>query len=149
MDKSFFDYAIPSATLILGYLIGWLRHKWIAEEARRAEIERFRRPIYQELYTLLCALEKCQYQYFNLGPAIARFEEWINSKATHLAPQAHDVLSEVRSAGRELYVVSQQNDADRSFKVNKDFNEILYKAKMFFIENEAIRWLLEDRDNRK
>ena len=149
MDKNFFDYAIPTATMIFGYLVGWLRYKWVAEEARRAEIEKHRRPIYAESFKILCALEGSQYQPDKLAQAIANLQDWIITEATSMSPQGNNALGRVVHSARELWAVTQNNDANMSLKVNKDFNEILHKAKTFFIENEKIRWLPEDREKKK
>ena len=149
MDMIFFKIAIPVATAALGYLVGFWMQKWRAMEARRTEIERLRRPIYAEILSILCALEQCQYQSDRLGQAVASLQEWVISKATYMPPQGNALLFEVIDSGRRLWAVSQNNDAAMSMKVNKGFNENLHKAKTFFIDNQVIRWLPEDREKNR
>ena len=141
----FFAIAIPAATLVFGYLLGVWREKRQATEARRAETERLRRPIYAETLSVLGDLEKCQYRVDTLGPAIVRLQEWAVSKATYMPPQGNALLDGVIYSARRLLGASLGNDADVAIKANKVFNEDLCKAKTFLIDNEAIRWLPEDR----
>lgn len=141
----FFAIAIPVATAVLGYIAGFLREKWKAKEDRRKEIERLRRPIYAEALKVLCDLEQCQYQSDKLGPAIARLQEWIYGKATDMPPQMNALLDGVNYSARRLLGASLGNDADKSIEAKRGFDEDLGKAKTFLINNEAIRWLPEDR----
>jgi hypothetical protein len=148
MDIRFFNIAIPVATAALGYLVGFWTQKWKAMEARRAEIERLRRPIYAETLSVLCALEQGQYQSDRLASGIVRLQDWAISKSTDMPPQGNALLLGVIDSARALWAASQNNNPEIAVKVNKVFNENLQKVKTFFIDNEAIRWLPEDRDKK-
>lgn len=144
MTINIFSIAIGVALAIIGHLVAFLRLRWKAMEARRTDWEKLRRPIYAEALRILYSLERCQFQDHEFGTAITGLKEWLPSKATYMPPQGNIFLFEVMHSGNEFWIVSQNNDSDMTLKVNKVFIDNLQKAKNFFMNNEAIRWLPKD-----
>lgn len=149
MNISFFGIAIPVALTILGYLVGLWKQKWKATEARRIDIEKTRRPIYAEALDLVYAVEKSRGNADELEAAIGRIANWFPAKASYLPPKGNDAIFSLITDGTLYHVDLHNRETEALSRSRELFGKSLQKAKLYFMNNEDIRWLPEDRGQKK
>jgi hypothetical protein len=149
MDLTFFAIAIPVATAILGYLVGFWMQKWRATEARRTDIEKQRRPIYAEASNLVYAIENNRGNANGLEAAIGRLANWYPTKANYLPPSGIAAVLGLINEGT-LFHIDLNNRETEALHISRElFSKSLQKAKLYFTDNEDIRWLPEDREQKE
>ncbi|MDD8014066.1 MAG: hypothetical protein PHX45_00115 [Acidobacteriota bacterium] len=147
MNISFFGIAIPVGLTVLGYLVGFWMQKWKATEARRIDIEKQRRPIYADAVKLIFAIEKNRGDTDRFEAEINKMADWIPVNASYLPPKGINLIFGVANRGK-AYSCDLHN-GDTNLETRKWFLEILQAAKEFFLGNQDIRWLPEDREHKK
>lgn len=144
MDISFFAIAIPVASAVLGYLVGFWMQKWKAMEARRTDIERLRRPIYAEALEIIYAIENNRGNAESLGAGIDRLRDWYPTKVSYLPPKGNDAIFAVITDATVYYIDLNNRETAALSRSRDIFNRSLQTAKLFLMNSEDIRWLQED-----
>jgi hypothetical protein len=115
----------------------------ITIEDRRADIENVRMPIYADALTLIYEIENDRSDADRFEAARKRLCEWAPAKLNYLPPKAVELIFGVINRGA-AYGCDLHNK-EPNHNTSEWFREMLQAAKEFFLQNQDIRWLPEDR----
>lgn len=149
MDLTFFAIAIPVASAVLGYLVGFWMQKWKATEARRNDIEKLRRPIYAEALDIVFNIENSRHDVEIFKSSLNRLADWLPAKANYFPPMGTDAVFGIITYGFMYSCDMHNRETEAKLKSRFLFHDNLQKAKLFFMNNEDIRWLPEDLKQKK
>lgn len=149
MTINIFSIAIGVGLAVLGHSVAFWRLKWKAGEARRTDWEKLRRPINAEALALVYGVENSRGNADDLEAALGRIRDWFPAKASYLPPKGNDAIFDVITDGA-LYHIDLHNRETGSVSRSREiFNRSLQLAKLYFMNNEDIRWLPEDLKPKK
>jgi hypothetical protein len=149
MDMTFFKIAIPVASAALGYLVGFWMQKWKAMEARRNDIEKLRRPIYAEALDIVFNIENSRHDADKFESSLKILADWLPAKANYFPPRGTDAVFGIITYGFMYSCDMHNRETEAKLRSRILFHENLQKAKLYFMNNEDIRWLPEDLKQEK
>jgi hypothetical protein len=116
----------------------------IAIEDRRADIEKVRMPIYADALTLIYEIENNRKDADIFEAARRRLCEWAPAKLNYIPPRAVELIFGIINRGAAFGCDLHNREVNR--RTSDWFRETLQAAKEFFLNNQDIRWLPEDRE---
>jgi len=138
---------IGALLVILGHLIAIWRMQWKSVNDRRNDWEKLRRPIYSEALDIIYAIENNRGNLDRFSNEINRLKLWFPAKGSSLSPMGIDVIFGLISGGTIYYIDVSNRDVDA--QTRELFKKSLQVAKDYFLNNQDIRWLPEDKEKEK
>ena len=115
----------------------------MAIEDRRTDIEGIRMPIYADALALIYEIENNRSDADRFEAARKRLCEWAPAKLNYMPPRAVELVFGVINRGAAYGCDLHNRELNR--KTNEWFRESLQAAKEFFLNNQDLRWLTEDK----